>query len=218
MSDKKMPLFCASHKHDMMVNKVEKTCKNDWCFTVVRNRYDGYCMPCFMNLFPDKPVSRNYKTKEYSVVEFIKNKFPDLEWIPDKIISGGCSKRRPDMYLDLGYQVIIVEVDENQHIDYDCSCENKRLMLLSQDIGHRPLVFIRFNPDDYDKNGTKITSCWGHNQYGVCALKKEKKNEWSQRLSALKEQISYWVNPENTTNKTIEVIQLFYDEGEVEPK
>jgi len=164
-----------------------------------------------MNLFPDKPVSRNYKTKEYSVVDFIKNKYPNINWISDKIIDGGCSRRRPDLLLDLIYQIIIVEIDENQHIDYDCSCQNKRVMELSQDLGHRPIIFIRFNPDEYNKNNTKISSCWGHNKNGICVIKNSKKNEWTQRLNILSEHIEYWINPKNITNKTIEIIQLFYD-------
>jgi hypothetical protein len=164
-----------------------------------------------MNLFPDKPVSRNYKTKEYSVVEYVKSKYPTLTWIADKIINDGCSKRRPDLLLDLGYQIVIVEVDENKHTNYDCSCENKRIMELSQDLGHRPIVFIRFNPDDYNKNGTTITSCWGQDKTGICVVKKTKKNEWMQRLHTLEEQINYWIDPLNKTNKTIETIQLFYD-------
>jgi hypothetical protein len=113
--------------------------------------------------------------------------------------------------LDLLYQVVIVEVDENQHTDYDCSCQNKRIMELSQDLGHRPIVFIRFNPDDYKQNGTNITSCWGQDKKGICIVKKSKKDEWAQRLTALEEHINYWINPANTTNKTIETIQLFYD-------
>jgi hypothetical protein len=164
-----------------------------------------------MNLFPDKPVSRNYKTKEYSIVEYVKSKYPTLTWIADKIINGGCSKRRPDLLLDLGYQIVILEVDENKHADYDCSCENKRIMELSQDLGHRPIVFIRFNPDDYDKNGKKVTSCWGIDKNGICLVKKTKRNEWTQRLHTLEEHINYWINPLNKTDKTIETIQLFYD-------
>jgi hypothetical protein len=204
-------LYCLKHKSDVMVDIKHKTCKSDWCLTRVQEKYDGYCLFCFMNLFPDKPVSRNYKTKEYAVVEHIKTQFPNFNWIADKIINGGCSKRRPDLLLDLGYQIIIVEVDENQHGDYDCSCENKRIMELSQDLGHRPIVFIRFNPDDYTKNATNITSCWGQDKKGICVVKKSKKNEWSKRLHTLEEHINYWVNPANMTNKTIETIQLFYD-------
>ena len=204
-------LFCNAHKKEGMVDVKNKTCKSEWCSTRVQEKYDGYCIFCYMNLFPDKPVSRNYKTKEYSVVEHIKTKFPNLHWIADKIVSGGCSKRRPDLLVDLGYQIVIIEVDENQHTDYDCSCQNKRIMELSQDLGHRPIVFIRFNPDDYEKDGTNITSCWGQNKKGICVVKKSKKDEWTQRLNTLEEHINYWLNPENTTHKTIETIQLFYN-------
>ena len=204
-------LYCSAHKLQGMVDIMNKTCKTYLCSTRFQKKYDGYCFFCYMNLFPDKPVSRNYKTKEYSVVEYVKTKFAELSWIADKIIQNACSKRRPDLLLDLGYQVIIVEVDENQHADYDCSCENKRIMELSQDVGHRPIVFIRFNPDEYEKDGTNITSCWGCDMNGLCVVKKSKKNEWIDRLHVLEETICYWINPENTTSKTIETIQLFYD-------
>jgi hypothetical protein len=205
-------LYCITHKKENMINVISKTCKSEWCNTQVLEKYDGYCLFCFINLFPDKPVSRNYKTKEYAVVEFVKNKFSNLSWIADKRIQDGCSKKRPDLLLDLGYQLIIIEIDENQHINYDCSCENKRLMELSQDVDHRPIIFIRFNPDDYKKDGLNITSCWGVNKKGICVVKKSKVNEWVERLNALEEIINYWVDPINNTNKTIEIIQLFYNE------
>ena len=204
-------LYCATHKKKDMINVKSKTCKSDWCTIIVGKKYDGYCLHCYINMFPDKPVARNYKTKEYSIVEYVTTKFPSLSWIADKTVNGGCSKRRPDLLLDLAYQVIIIEVDENQHTDYDCSCENKRIMELSQDLGHRPIVFIRFNPDDYVNNKKTITSCWASNKNGICIVKKSKQAEWRQRLEALENQINYWINPENKTNKTIEIIQLFYD-------
>jgi predicted acylesterase/phospholipase RssA len=133
----------------------------------------------------------------------------------DKIVNGCFSKRRSDLLLDLGYQILIVEVDENQHIDYDCSCENKRNMELSQDMGHRPIVFIRFNPDEYEKDGENITSCCGNNEKGICQVKNSKKSEWEERLLVLAQHIDNWINPENITNKIIESFQLYYDIGEV---
>jgi len=151
------------------------------------------------------------KTKEYAVVVFVKSQYPDFTFVADRIIYGGCSRKRPDLMLDLGYQIIIIEVDENQHTDYGCNCETKRMMELSEDVGHRPIVFIRFNPDDYKKDEMKITSCWGLNQQGICVVKKSKQNEWTDRLNALKAQIDYWSNPDNKTNKVIEIVQLFYD-------
>jgi hypothetical protein len=204
-------IYCATHKREGMVDLKNRRCKTELCFKQVKDKYDGYCMYCYMNLFPDKPVFRNYKTKEYAVVEYVKTKFPDFSWIADKKVSDGCSKRRPDLLLDLGYQIIVVEVDENQHTDYDCSCENKRIMELSQDLGHRPIVFIRFNPDEYTKNETNISSCWGVDKKGICVIKKSKKEEWSERLKCLEEHINYWTTPENTTSKTVEIIQLYYD-------
>jgi hypothetical protein len=113
--------------------------------------------------------------------------------------------------LDLGYQVIIIEIDENQHIDYDCSCENKRIMELSEDVGHRPIIFIRFNPDDYLVKDKRISSCWTLNKKGLCVIKDKKELEWVERLSALSQQIEYWINPSNKTDKTVEIIQLFYN-------
>jgi hypothetical protein len=207
----KKALYCNLHKLNGMVNVIHKTCKSEWCFTQVTDKYDGHCMHCYMHLFPDKPVSRNYKTKERHVIEHVTAQFQYVTWIIDKPINGGCSKRRPDLMLDLGYQIVIIEIDENQHMDYDSSCENKRIMELSQDVGHQPMVFIRFNPDEYcDENGKTISSCWGQNTQGIYIVKKSKKPEWEMRLNALDEQIKYWLNPLHVTNKTIEIVQLFY--------
>lgn len=201
------------HSLEGMINITSKTCNSSWCkLIVLTDKYDGYCLHCFTHLFPDKPVTRNYKTKERCVVEYIISHFPDFSWVADKTITGGCSRRRPDLMLDLGYQVVIVEVDEDCHANYDCSCENKRIMELSQDVDHKPIVFIRFNPDEYtDANGEDIASCWGVDGFGLCVVKKQKKKEWESRLERLREQVEYWTNPENATEKTVEIVELFYD-------
>lgn len=82
-------------------------------------------------------------------------------------------------------------------------------MELSQDVGHRPIVFIRFNPDSYfDENGEKILSCWSINKHGICHIPKNRELEWNKRINILLEQIQYWID--NQTTKTIEIIELFY--------
>ncbi len=210
LSTDKTPQYCGICKKDGMVDLKHPKCNSKWCNTKISNKqYEGYCAYCFMHLFPDKPMSRNYKTKESAVVEFVKNQYSKIDIITDKKIQGGCSKRRPDIFIDLGYQIIIVEVDENQHTDYDCSCENKRIMELSQDVGHRRIVFIRFNPDDYELKGENIKSCWGINKNGICCVKKNKQKEWNTRLNILKCTIDYWL--QHKTNKMIEIVQLYYD-------
>jgi hypothetical protein len=191
-------------------------CKSEWCETTANLKYDNYCLNCFIHLYPDRSNARNYKTKEKAVIDYIIKEFPleKYSWVIDKRIQDGCSKRRPDLILDLGYQLIVVEIDENQHERYDCSCENKRLMELSRDVNHRPLVFIRFNPDEYINTDKRVTSCWGINKQGICCIKKSKIKEWNDRLELLKDQIEYWCNSNNITSKTIEIVELFYDKDE----
>ena len=87
-------------------------------------------------------------------------------------------------------------------------CEHKRLMEISQDFNHRPIVFIRFNPDEYILNGKKVTSCWGVNGNGIMVIKKTKQKEWVERTNLLKQQIDYWIK--NPSEKTIEIVELFY--------
>ena len=207
------PKFCIQCKENSMVDVIHKRCKTNLCPTRPQDKFEGYCLRCYIYNFPDKPVAKNYKTKEFAVVEFVKLWFPNFTWLADKQIKDGCSFKRPDLLLDLGYQIIIVEVDENQHNKYDCSCENKRLMELSQDLGHRPIIFIRFNPDDYvNINNDKVRSCWSITKItGI--VKIEYKKEWNNRLECLKDQINYWAKPENKTDKTLEIIQLFYNQN-----
>ena len=206
-------LYCNTHKKDNMIDIVNKRCKLNGCVITGNRKYKGYCLRCFIYIFPDEIVCRNYKTKEKHITDFVKEQFQEYNWICDKIIQGGCSKRRPDMFIELQEQCIIIEIDENQHTNYDCSCENKRLMELSQDVGHKPIIFIRFNPDDYLNDNINITSCWGPGKDGILRIKKKKEKEWKQRLDILKQQIEYWLKPENTTNKTVEIIHLFYDKN-----
>jgi hypothetical protein len=197
--------ICKHNKHKNYCKECggAACCKSSWCSTIPSNKvYQGYCLVCYIHLFPDQPIVRNYKTKERAVADFVKTTFSDQTWIQDKCIADGCSAKRPDLLCDLGDQVLLIEIDEDQHTAYDCSCENKRLMELSQDIDHRPMVLIRFNPDGYDE----VPSCWKVNKFGTCSLTDE--SEWASRLQTLKTQIAYWLA--NRTSKTVECIQLYF--------
>ena len=201
--------FCRLHKLDGMIDVSHIKCITPLCLTRASNKYNGYCLPCCIQVHPEIEVSRNYKTKEKDVVDRITQTFTSFTWVADKKVQDGCSRRRPDLLLDMGSHIIIVEIDENKHTDYDCSCENKRLMELSQDLQHRPIVFIRFNPDDYtNQDGILVKSCWKLNKLGVIQITKTKQKEWEERIETLKQQIQYWID--NPTEKTIEIIELFY--------
>ena len=199
--------YCIEHKLDFMENVRSKRCVQcNITYLSTKNRYDGHCLRCFIHVFPDKPVFRNHKTKERATVHFVIDNFPKVTWTEDKRVAGGCSSRRPDLLLDLGYQVIIIEVDENQHHFYDPICENRRMMEIFQDV-QRPIVFLRFNPDKYDS----VKSCWVQNKNGIDVICKKRKGEWDARLETLRQTIEFHVREENQTQKEIEVVRLFYD-------
>lgn len=174
------PAFC---KHNKFKERCKECggsalCKTPNCLTYKIKKYHDHCLNCYIHLFPNESNSRNYKTKEKTVSDFILKEFIEYSWISDKKIEDGCSKRRPDLLLDLGYHIIIIEIDETQHKNYDEICENKRIMEISQDLGHRPIIFIRFNPDSYkNKENKLINSCWQINKLGICCINKKYENE-----------------------------------------
>jgi hypothetical protein len=205
--------ICKHGKHNSYCKECggSHLCKSEWCETFGNSKYEGYCVACFVNNpeNQNKLAMLNYKTKEKEVVDKITQTFTNFDWISDKKVQDGCSRRRPDLLLDMGSHIIIVEVDENKHTDYDCSCEHKRLMELSQDLQHRPIIFIRFNPDSYtNQEGISIKSCWRLNKLGILQITKTKQKEWEERIETLKQQIQYWID--NPTEKYIEIIELFY--------
>ena len=86
--DQTKGIYCATHKKDGMIDVKSPRCKNDWCDTQVNKKYEGYCMPCFVNNpeNADKTAMRNYKTKELEVVNHIKKHFENYSWFFDKTI------------------------------------------------------------------------------------------------------------------------------------
>jgi hypothetical protein len=205
-------LFCSKHAKIGMINVRHLTCKTLHCTTKASNKaYKGYCYRCFIYEYPNNTIVRNHKTKERSVADYIRARYPDLTITFDRTVADGCSRRRPDILMDLGEYVIITEVDESQHDAYDCTCENKRLMQLFTDVGSRPLVMVRFNPDKYINQKQKsVASCWGYTkEKGLCVVKPNKTAEWDQRLATLKTTLDLVMS--QGTDSEVRVIHLFYD-------
>ena len=72
--------------------------------------------------------------------------------------------------------------------------ENRRIMEISKDLGHCPVVFIRFSPDAYvNGEGVKVPSPWRSNWLGVMQIAKKRQTEWEERLSALVDMVAYWM-------------------------
>ncbi len=173
------------------------------------------CQACFCNKYPDHEKSTLYKIKERYLRDELRLIFPDnkIDMIFDKIIDDGCSRRKPDILIDLLTYSIIIECDENQHKNY--TCENKRTMELFQDLGNRPIIFIRFNPDSYISKNNKVKGCFKP-LISIEDIHKKKfydinKDEWNRRLVILEKVINEYISLDTFPSKEITEIKLFYD-------
>jgi hypothetical protein len=85
----KKGIYCYNHRLFDMINVVSKRCKTHMCDLIITNKYKGYCIYCFSNIYPDKCI--NYKTIEQNVSDFVQKNFKELSWCCDKKIYDGCS-------------------------------------------------------------------------------------------------------------------------------
>jgi hypothetical protein len=141
------PERCEGHKIDTDTNLVEKKCngcEHD-CFLT-----DGLCHIC---KYGTKPVKLRKELRLKQLLDANELTYESH----DKIFAGSCHKYRPDFIFMTLTHVIILEVDENQHVNY--KCDQARTVNLAQDFGGMPVVFIRYNPDVYtDHLGERIRS------------------------------------------------------------
>lgn len=200
----------ATTRYRQKLKELGKCC-NYYCESVGHAKYNNYCIRCFVHLFPDSQVVKYHKTKEVTVVTYLREQFPALQMTLDKRIEGGCSRYRPDIFTECLTHSVIIEVDENQHDTYDCTCENKRMMQVFQDLGNRPLVLIRFNPDAYfNNNERKIKSCFIYSEkLGLPRVNTKYKEQWEHRLSTLKAHVQDAIT--HIPDREVTVHYLFYD-------
>jgi hypothetical protein len=55
-----------------MINIIDNHCITYNCYTIITKKYKGYCFYCFVHIFPDEKISKNYKSKENTVIDYIK--------------------------------------------------------------------------------------------------------------------------------------------------
>ena len=168
------PSAGCQHCHYVKVNKT--------------SRSYPYCFSCFCVLHPEVELPRQFKIKETHVRDFLKEEFKeDITMIFDKKVADGCSRRRPDVLIDFGTHLVILECDENEHKNYDC--ERKRMTEIYEDCGFRPIVFLRFNPDAYEADGKTYGGCFKLTK--TVGLKVEEK-EFKKRMKEIVKRIEHY--------------------------
>jgi len=161
------------------------------------------CAGCFYYYYPNDEIPRRYKLKQHYFNEKLIEEFGDI-FQYDKVIKCGCSKRRPDWFIDCYKYSIIIELDEDQH-KYE-SCDEKRMMELFQDLGNRPLVLIRINPDKYKGRTKKRKGCFDFDEKNILICNEKRFNK---RFNILVEMIKYFIDNEPEKEFTME--KLFFD-------
>lgn len=197
---------CGTHGKPLGMNDVvSKKCVT--CASTRINRtYKPNCARCHFYLNPDDPRLTNYKVKEHAFMLPLAEIYPDI--ILDKTISGGCSKRRPDGFIECLSYSIIIEIDEDQHVGYETLCDNRRTMELFEDLGARPIIFIRLNPDSYKIDGKVVKGCFIRTKAGELKLVKK---ELSERFAALQEAVESAIN-DGIPSKELTYVKLFYSD------
>jgi hypothetical protein len=162
--------------------------------------YRPYCFKCYCVKNPDIEIKRRYKTKEFLLGEALKEMNLTFDFINDKPVNGGCSRKRPDFFFELFTHTVIVECDENGHRDYDTTCEIDKLNATFTDLADRPMIILRFNPDKYNKK-----SCFDKD----CKLIK---SEWNKRIKVLKKELKKVIK--EIPDELINIKYLFFDKIE----
>lgn len=203
-------------KHNCIYCNPECSCIE--CKLIIVNKKSQFyplCQPCFCNKYPDHKKSTLYKIKERYLRDELRERFKEytIDMIFDKAVDGGCSKRKPDVLIDCLTHSIVIECDEYQHVNYEC--ENKRTMQIFKDLGNRPLVLIRFNPDSYtNENEEKIQGCFTPLIKVEDIHKKRFYNinetEWVKRVNILEKNIKEYLSLDTFPNKEVTEIKLFY--------
>ena len=110
---------------------------------------------------PPPPPSKT--TKELLIWDLYDEIYADEAWwITNRCIPNDCAvQRRPDRMNEFPDHIVIWEIDENQHKRYAPMDEKKRKRELWLAVKEKPIIMLRFNPDQYvDREGHRVDSCF----------------------------------------------------------
>jgi len=205
----KRVLFCSEHALNGMIDVKHPLCKLcDYVYIQNINDYEDMCFSCFAFTYPEQTKITNFLVKERFIVDYLKTTWPQYTWKYNKFLNN-CAKYRPDLLLDMGTHVVIIEIDEHQHnTKLYKECDLKRTYDILAELA-RPLIMLRINPDEYvSDNGTK---------YNPIFKKVKRKlvldeDEWKSRQHVINDIFQKCIE---IPNELFTNIELFFD---VSPK
>ena len=96
--------------------------------------------------------------------------------------------RRPDFYVQLESHDLIIEIDEFSHSSNSVEDEMRRMKIINDALGERPLWIIRFNPDKYTSEGKMVESLFNTD------MTVKSQTRYDEAMSELNAQIEYCIN------------------------
>ena len=137
------PNHCELHAHPEERRLLGDSCAS--CGLVDLLDDAGLCSYCDPYTFRRVRLAKQREVK----VSLDCTEHRDYDLYDETVDRGECGKERPDFAWDCGTHWVVLEVDENQHKDRQETCECVRMVNVSQSFGGVPVVFVRYNPDEY---------------------------------------------------------------------
>ena len=142
-----VPERCEQHTLPGDDNLVERDCAS--CMLPAVVNADGLCADCDAWRSGKRPrLAKQREVLQFLDHCFTEHPYNSTDVTPRELLE--CDRReRPDVMWDRADRVVMLEIDEGQHKDRPCECEQTRMMNVSQAIGCERTVWVRYNPDSF---------------------------------------------------------------------
>ena len=189
---------CFTHTHNFC-----QECKSVY---VPNSQYKPYCYRCYYSLHPEEQAPRKRLLKQHYIhKELLESILAEYTPVYDKIVVSGGSLRRPDWLFRTPNFNVIMECDEYCHRRSVCYKDDEQLRLVDiyQDLEEKPLIVIRFNPDEYE--GQSCFDFTPDNKITPTSV-------WESRRDELFNTIYHHLTTIVIDRPPIDIVTLFYTE------
>ena len=190
------PIHCAAHKTKDDINLTETRCENCGLLDVC---LEGLCInTCSTSERITFEMKHRKKVKELRILAMLKCEYGDPHEYNVRVSSkcGGKNSEEKEFGYDFGTHKMYIEVDENQHKSYCELGEINRMKNIYMDDGGIPVIFLRYNPDNYQLNG------------------KKQNTPQTKRENELLKWVKYYQNVDNIQDNDLSVHYLYYSDGD----
>jgi hypothetical protein len=145
------PLRCEDHKAESDLNLVHRDCVT--CGNAEILGDDSQCARC--NQWFRKKL---YCLKQRLIRDMLlaNQTIPKFVTYDRPVDMGECGRERPDFVWNTPTHQVVLEVDEHQHRERLCECEQTRMVNITSSFG-MPVFWIRYNPDKFKGMWSDLT-------------------------------------------------------------